>query len=252
MLFQVEITTHCTFTCFYCAGREMPQRHMSWPVFEHIIAGIPAGPHAVSLQGEGEPTLHPRFWDMVAAVRVRGFAPTTITNGYEIDAERIARELPDVGVSLDTLDEAEATRIGRLKLPRVLANVERLLAAMDPARIRIMTVDYGQDLTALRAFLSERKLTRHNVQPLQSKDDYARRYPQQQPAARRYHHQCRFLRTPVMRFYDISGRELPCCFIKDTSSFTSIAALSRDLDRGVVPPPCAGCREIMIAAEPVN
>jgi len=245
MFFQIEVTTHCTFVCFYCAGRDMPQRHMSWPVFEHILARIPAGPHVVSLQGEGEPTLHPRFWDMVSAVRSRGFAPTTITNGYEIDVERIAAEMPDLAVSLDTVDEAEATRIGRLKLPRVLANVQRLVAVMGPARIRIMTVDYGQDLTALRNFLKAQGIDQHIVQPLQRKDDYARRYPQQVPAAGLYHHQCRFLRAPVMRFYDISGREMPCCYIKDASSYTSIAALAADLGRGVVPLSCAGCHEIM-------
>jgi MoaA/NifB/PqqE/SkfB family radical SAM enzyme len=245
MFFQIEVTTHCTFVCFYCAGRNMPQRHMSRPVFEHILARIPAGPQVVSLQGEGEPTLHPRFWDMVAAVRARGFAPTTITNGYEIDVERMAAELPDVAVSLDTLDEAEATRIGRLKLPRVLANLELLAAAMGPGRIRIMTVDYGQELAALRDFVRQKRL-RHIVQPLQRKDDYARRYPERLSGhGGRYHHQCRFLRAPVMRFYDITGRELPCCFIKDTSAFTSIEALAGDLARGVVPPPCAGCHEIM-------
>lgn len=247
MFFQIEVTTHCTFVCFYCAGRDMPQRHMSWPVFEHILSRIPAGPQVVSLQGEGEPTLHPRFWDMVAAVRSRGFAPTTITNGYEIDAERMAAELPDVALSLDTLDEAEATRTGRLKLSRVLANLDRLLAAMGPGRMRIMTVDYGQDLAALRQYLRERRIDRHIVQPLQPKDDYARRYPERFPgSSSRYHHRCRFLREPLMRFYDIAGRELPCCFIKDTASFTSIDALAADLARGSVPASCAGCREIMV------
>ncbi len=245
MLFQIEVTTHCTFTCFYCAGRNMAQRHMAWPVFERILARIPAGPHAVSLQGEGEPTLHPRFWDMAARVRARGFAPTTITNGYEIDAARMAAELPVVAVSIDTLDETEAARIGRLKLPRVLANLECLLAAMGPERIRIMTVDYGQDLSALRDFLQQKRLHRHVVQPLQCKHDYARRYPERVPAAGRYHHRCRFLHAPVMRFYDITGLELPCCFIKDTAGFTSIGALAADLAQGVVPSPCAGCREIM-------
>ncbi len=245
MFFQIEATTHCTFVCFYCAGRDMPQRHMTWPVFERILAGIPAGQHVVSLQGEGEPTLHPRFWDMVAAVRLRGFAPTTITNGYEIDAARMAAELPDVAVSLDTLDEAEATRIGRLKLPRVLANLERLVEFMGPGRIRIMTVNYGQDLSALRHFLKGKRIDRHIVQPLQRKDDYARRYPERVSAGGLYHYQCRFLQAPVMRFYDITGRELPCCFIKDTSSFTSIDALAGDLARGVVPQPCSGCHEIM-------
>lgn len=246
MFFQVEVTTHCTFVCFYCAGRNMPQRHMDWAVFERILAGMPQGQHVVSLQGEGEPTLHPRFWDMVAAVRSRGFAPTTISNGYEIDAGRMAAELPHVAVSLDTLDETEATRIGRLKLPRVLANLERLIAVMDPKRIRIMTVDYGQDLAALKCFVKDRGFGQHIVQPLQRKDDYARRYPAQVPVAGgTYHHQCRFLTTSTMRFYDISGNELPCCFIKDISAFKSIDVLAADLARGVVPLPCSGCREIM-------
>lgn len=245
MFFQFEVTTHCTFICFYCAGRDMPQKHMDWAVFERLLAGLPQGAHVVSLQGEGEPTLHPRFWDMVSAVHRRGCEPTTITNGYEIDVERVAAELPTVAVSLDTLDEAEATRIGRLKLPRVLLNLERLLTTMGPRRIRIMTVDYGQDMSELRRFLQSRQLNLHIVQPLQRKDDYARRYPERVLPAGRYHYQCRFLRGPVMRFYDIAGRELPCCFIKDVSTFRSIAALAADLERGEVPQPCSGCREIM-------
>lgn len=245
MLFQIEVTTHCTFTCFYCAGRDMAQRHMEWPVFEKILANIPSGLHDVSLQGEGEPTLHPRFWDMVTGVKARGFVPTTITNGYEIDTARMAAELPSVAVSIDTLDEAEASRIGRLKLPRVLASLDRLLAAMGPERIRIMTVDYGQDLSALRAYLRQKRLHQHIVQPLQRKDDYARRYPERVSAAGRYHYHCHFLHAPVMRFYDINGLELPCCFIKDSTGFRSIDALAADLAQRVVPQPCAGCREIM-------
>lgn len=245
MLFQIEVTTHCTFTCFYCAGRDMAQRHMEWPVFEKILANIPSGLHDVSLQGEGEPTLHPRFWDMVTGVKARGFVPTTITNGYEIDTARMAAELPSVAVSIDTLDEAEASRIGRLKLPRVLASLDRLLAAMGPERIRIMTVDYGQDLSALRTYLRQKRLHQHIVQPLQRKDDYARRYPERVSAAGRYHYRCHFLHAPVMRFYDINGLELPCCFIKDSTGFRSIGALAADLAQRVVPQPCAGCREIM-------
>ena len=245
MFFQIEVTTHCTFTCFYCAGREMPQRHMGWPVFEMVLGRIPPGPHSVSLQGEGEPTLHPRFWEMVSRVRERGLAPTTITNGYELDVGRVAAELPTVAVSIDTLDEAEATRIGRLKLPRVLANLDALSAAMGPERIRIMTVDYGQDLDPVRRFVEAGRFGQHIVQPLQGKDDYARRYPDRVTRGGAYHYRCRFLLAPVMRYYDIDGRELPCCYIKDTSSFRSIEALASDLGRGVVPPACAGCREIM-------
>ena len=99
--------------------------------------------------------------------------------------------------------------------------------------------------SAARVIVLGLGIRQHIVQPLQRKDDYARRYPGRVPAAGAYHYRCRFLQAPVMRFYDIGGRELPCCFIKDTSAFTSIDALAADLARGVVPAPCAGCREIL-------
>lgn len=246
MLFQLEITTHCNFVCFYCAGRDMPQRHMEWSLFESILGRIPAGRHTVMLQGEGEPLTHPRFWDMVGAVRARGFKPHTITNGSHIDAERCAAELPRIAVSLDTVDPVEAERIGRLKLPRVLSNLERLAETMGPDRIVVRTVDYGQPLQALRAWLAERGLRNHRIQAIQAKDDYAYRYPgQPEPPPAAYHYRCRYIERPMVRFFDIRGRRFPCCFIKDAAKFVSTPDIRAKLAARQVPACCSGCREIM-------
>src|SRR5437868_464777 len=68
---QIEPTTRCNFTCGFCAGRYMPQRDLTWDDFQTFLAAHPALRH-VELQGEGEPLLHPLFFDMVAACRARG------------------------------------------------------------------------------------------------------------------------------------------------------------------------------------
>ena len=248
MFYQIEISTHCNFECFYCAGRDMKQAHMPWDRFVSILSRLPAGPHVVSLQGEGEPTGHPRFWDMVEAVRDRALVPYTITNGTHHDPERFNAAFQHVAVSLDTLDPEEAARIGRYKLHRVLANLDALTEAMGAARIRIMTVDYGQPLADLRAFVAARGYA-HTIQPLQPKHDYARRYAARiaspEPV---YTHRCGFLEQPVMRYYDIEGREYPCCFIKDANLHEPIRIMREKLARSEVPPACRGCLHILTPA----
>lgn len=228
----------------------MPQRHMDEAVFRGILARLSG--HSgitVSLQGEGEPTLHPQFWPWVAAVREAGHRAYTITNGSRVDAALFDQWFDSVGVSIDTVDATEAERIGRHNVPKVLANFEALLQAMGPQRVVVHTVQYGQPMEALVAYLRGLGVQRHVVQPLQVKDDYQRHYgnqlvqsPRRPPAPARY--QCGFLDSPRMRYFDIQGTEMPCCFIKDTALFTSIDDLRHALAARQVPPACAGCREL--------
>lgn len=37
---QIEVTTHCNMSCFYCAGRTMSQRHIAFDLFESILARL--------------------------------------------------------------------------------------------------------------------------------------------------------------------------------------------------------------------
>ncbi|MGC4061476.1 MAG: radical SAM protein [Aquabacterium sp.] len=251
---QIELTTICNFACFYCAGRDMPQRHMDMAVFQRIIDQLPPASNGivtVSLQGEGEPTLHPRFWDMVDAVRAMGHQTYTITNGTRVDTALFEAGLSSVGVSIDTVDPQEAERIGRFNLPKVLANFEALLQAMGPQRVVVHTVHYGQAVAPVQAYLRGLGVHRHIVQPLQVKDDYAKRYADEAQAVLRHlapppvtQFRCGFLDTPRMRFFDIEGREMPCCFIKDASVYQSIDDLRQQLAVRQIPPACAGCREL--------
>lgn len=242
---QIEITTHCNFSCFYCAGRTMPQRHMSLELFNAILATLPARALTVSLQGEGEPMLHPSFWEMVRGIRNAGHVPFTITNGSAMPyPERIASDFFEIGISIDTLDGQIAQEIGRLQLDRVLTNLDRLLEHMLPARVIVYTVDMGQPLDALKTFLAQRGL-RHVVQPLQRKEDYLRNYSDRVPArTTRPAARCDYVRRSFMRYFNIDGTQMPCPFIKDTSGYQGLAWLRNRFDRQSVPPCCAGCSEL--------
>ena len=243
---QIEIGTHCNFKCFYCAGRDMPQRYMPMASFEAILDRLPPGRHRVSLQGEGEPSTHPHFWAMVTLLRARGTIPYTITNGSVIDPQRAAREFPKIGVSLDTIDPLEAVRIGRYKLEQVMSTIQALVAAYgDPGRVIVHTVDYGQEMAPLAAWLADQGITKHYPQPLQSKDDYAYRYPGQALVhSGECLYRCRYVDSPLMLYYDIQGVEMPCCYIKDGAKFESTDHIRRSLGAGRIPHCCRGCREL--------
>lgn len=245
MLIQIEITTHCNYQCFYCAGRHMHQAHMPWSRFTEIMSRLPPTAHEVSLQGEGEPLLHPQFWGMVQMVRDRGLTPYTITNGSHIDPARLAANFPAVGISIDTLDAALAQTVGRFKLQRVLENVDALLRFMPADRIIIHTVHFGQPLNDLKSYLRSRGLSRHLVQEIQPKADYADKYGIAAPVATGpCTYRCHYLEEPRMRYYSLNGMELPCCFIKDTDDFVSIEHLRAQLAAKSVPGSCRGCRMI--------
>lgn len=241
----------------------MPQQDMAWGTFTAIVDAIAQPRSTVSLQGEGEPSLHPRFWDMVRYVRHKGHVPYTIINGSRIDAKRIAQWFPRIGVSLDTLDSIVAETVGRRNLSKVLANLEALCVAMGSQRIAVMTVDLGQPLAALKDWVQQRAFATHIVQPLMRKSDYAQRYPQALVQPVTWHTKwraeqrvvpqtCRFLHQDAMRFHTWNGLTLPCCFIKDTQGIDSIEGLRGMLARGQVPAGCAGCRELRSAGAQSN
>jgi MoaA/NifB/PqqE/SkfB family radical SAM enzyme len=196
-------------------------------------------PDTVSLQGEGEPTLHREFFRMAERVRALAGMPYTITNGTYKHPEHFIGLFPRVGVSIDTLDAAAAAKIGRYNLPRVLSFVETLSPHVE---IVIHSVAHGTHTPAIAAWCRERGY-RHMMQPLQGKPDYSRRYlPQVKMSIPRGSFSCIYLERNRMRYYTLAGTEMPCCFIKDESQFESIVAMRRQQEEGSCPSCCTGCR----------
>lgn len=242
LLLQIEITTRCNFDCFYCAGRAMRQGDLSFAAFTEILDGHIARygvPNTVSLQGEGEPTLHHDFFRMAEHVRALAGTPYTITNGTYKHPERFIGLFPRVGVSIDSLDALAAAKIGRYNLPRVLSFVEALAPHV---QIVIHSVAHRVHTPVIAAWCRAHGY-RHMVQPLQSKADYSRRYlPAAEPHVPPGRFSCVYLERIRMRYYTLGGTEMPCCFIKDESQFPGIEAMRRQQAQGVSPICCAGCR----------
>ncbi len=243
--YQLETTTRCNFACFYRAGRDMPQEDMAWETFQHIVDSIKHENCTVSLQGEGEPSLHPRFMAMARYVLSKGHIPYSILNASRVDAEELSAVFPRLGFSVDTLDPDRAERIGRYSLPKVLRNIDSLCERMAPQRITIMTVDMGQPSDELKTWVRQRGFGRHIVQPLSPKSDYARRYTVNTEAIMpRQASICKYLERNLTHFYRWDGEELPCCFMKDSTGFTSVAELRGVLASSLPVMSCQGCVQL--------
>ncbi len=237
---QIDIGTYCNYNCFYCAGRSMPQEFMTLERFTAILNEFPIGKHVVNLQGEGEPFMPPKFWEMVSLLKERGHTPTTITNGSKLDIKKIVEELGSLSISIDTLDPIEAERIGRKNLSKVLSNLDELLKVMSSVTIRC--TNYGQDLSTLHNFAKSKRL-KLIIQELQTKDDYIINYSNLIPIIKRnYHYNCKYLNRDILRTYSILGNPKPCVFIKDYSTFTTIKDLSNSLNAKIVPKTCLNLR----------
>ncbi len=99
----VALTNHCNRACPWCSTCSSPQgsTFLSMDAFR---AALPAeGPFQVQLEG-GEPTVHPRFWDFVAAARAHPRCDRLVlcTNGVALPraADRLRAWLARLGAPL--------------------------------------------------------------------------------------------------------------------------------------------------------
>lgn len=129
---QIEPTTRCNFTCGFCVGRSMAQRDLDWTMFDDFLIAHPDLNH-IELQGEGEPLLHPRFFDMVEAATARGIRVSIITNGSLLSPERIDRlldaKIGSIHVSIESADPEKFQAIRGGSFAKVKDGLARLVAS---------------------------------------------------------------------------------------------------------------------------
>lgn len=127
---QIEPTTRCNYTCGFCAGRQMSQGDLEPDTFDAVLAALPDLQH-VELQGEGESLLHPRFFDMLAALRERQIRVSFITNGSLLSPDKVDRLLTlgveKIAVSIESADADAFREIRGGKLEKVIRNVRHLI-----------------------------------------------------------------------------------------------------------------------------
>lgn len=136
---QIEVTSRCNAACGYCPRTvyrgAWQSRDMAWDTFERLVPEF-RKTRMVHLQGWGEPLLHPRFFDMLAAVKGAGVRAGTTSNGLLITEDMAARL---AGSGLDMLAVSLAGTGEDHDRARAGAPLEAALAAlrrMDQAKQR--------------------------------------------------------------------------------------------------------------------
>jgi MoaA/NifB/PqqE/SkfB family radical SAM enzyme len=187
---QIEPTTRCNFACRFCVGRRLPQQDMPLEVFEALLRLLPGLRH-IELQGEGEPLLHPQFFEMVR--RTRHLHPvvriSTITNGSLLAPKNI-RQIVDLGfhklyVSIESARPEVFWELRRGRLETVLEGIRALLEARRAGGSERPAI--GLAVTVLRRTVAEvPDLLRLYealgidggvmLQPLQAMGNYSRHY----------------------------------------------------------------------------
>ena len=165
---QIEPVGQCNLRCRMCAIQfrrdgppHGPLAFMPFDTFTGLIAQFPAL-RSLHLQGLGEPTMHPRFFEMVAYAASRGIRVSTNSN-LTLWSERRARQcvssgLAELSVSLDAADPAIFERIRQgAHFGKVLRNLRRVIAARAAAGatldVRIVMVLMRENLADLPALV---------------------------------------------------------------------------------------------------
>jgi MoaA/NifB/PqqE/SkfB family radical SAM enzyme len=109
----------------------MTQSDISVEVFDSALAAHPEVRH-LELQGEGEPLMHPGFFDMLEKARMKNVAVSFITNGSYFAPQVIQRLLSGavekIGVSLESADSETFRAIRGGKLEKVIDGTGKLIA----------------------------------------------------------------------------------------------------------------------------
>jgi MoaA/NifB/PqqE/SkfB family radical SAM enzyme len=153
-LLQIEPTTRCNFTCGFCAGRHLDQSDLAPADFARVLAAFPDVRH-LELQGEGEPLLHPGFFEMARRARDRGIRVSSITNGSLFTPRNVERLL-EAGVSsllisIESPDHDEFRRIRGGRLEKVSDGIRALLGARRAAGLRTPAVGFAVTVLAATA-----------------------------------------------------------------------------------------------------
>ena len=138
----IEPTNRCNIDCRTCMRQnwDVTLGKMSAKTFAAIEASLAElkPPVTVMFGGIGEPLLHPKTADMIAAVKALGFRAEMITNGTML-TERRAKQLIEADLDLlwVSIDGASPesyadVRLGA-ELPRVLKNLRRFRGLRRPA-----------------------------------------------------------------------------------------------------------------------
>ena len=133
---EVHLTDKCNLNCKWCTDKELRKNGatMSLDIIEKVFKEFGEHHTGVTLEGGGEPALHPQFHDIVAAGNRYGIDLGLITNGTTDISESIHR-LKWVRVSLDSSNGEEyKAEKGAALFEKVLGNLQNMTVMRNPQK----------------------------------------------------------------------------------------------------------------------
>jgi len=126
---QLEVTSACQLRCRFCPRTILADSwitaHLPWDSFAALLPDA-RRVEQVHLQGWGEPLLHPRLWDMAAALKKAGCRVSLTTNAMLLDSAA-SREACRLGIDLVAVSVAGARATTNDSL-RLGSSLERIAA----------------------------------------------------------------------------------------------------------------------------
>ena len=189
-MINIEPTTRCNFSCWYCVGRQMVQEDIDPDNFPRLLANFP-NLKTIALVGEGEPLMHKGFFSMARQARDHGARVLIISNGSTLSSSVVRQlcesEVAYVAISIDSIDPDTFAR-SRLggDLNQVWRGIERLRKYRDDNGYRYPKIalkgtlfSYSQhDLsTIVREAFSRGVEIFESFQALNPKESYVKFYP---------------------------------------------------------------------------
>jgi len=151
----LEVTDACNLTCPVCYAESSPKRttHRDLATLERMLDAIVANegqPDIVQISG-GEPTLHPRFFEILDAARRRPIRHLMLnTNGLRIAredgfAEKLAAYKPgfEVYLQFDSFKESALRDLRGADLREVRADALERLNALNLSTTLVVTLKKG-------------------------------------------------------------------------------------------------------------
>jgi MoaA/NifB/PqqE/SkfB family radical SAM enzyme len=186
---QMEPTTRCNFSCWFCCGRHLKQEDLPPDVAKKVMQSIPTL-QAMMFQGEGEPLLYRQWYDIVTLARNMGINVSMISNGSLLTKRNIDGILDasvgQVHISIESTDPNMFKSIRGGNLENILSGVRLLIGERNRRKLLLPKVSFK--VTVMRQTRDQIRhiFDLHNqlgmdepplFQVLQNKVSYIRNYP---------------------------------------------------------------------------
>lgn len=143
---QIEPTTRCNFKCKFCPTHQMESGDLAWEIFVKTLNELPDLEY-LKIQGQGEPLLHPLFFDMVKLASNRGIKVSTISNGSLFTTDNINKILDsglhNVQISIESSNSEQFQEIRGGNLEKIKQGIKLLTTLKKERNLATPTVGFA-------------------------------------------------------------------------------------------------------------